>query len=335
MEENIRDNSRHNDRKKRKRRRIFIRRVRFWALIVVSILIGHFMGRAKAMVNTVLNKADRSSQADLSSVEVDENLLLSDESIINILLIGSDKRIEWTETGRSDSTMIATLDMKHKRIKITSLMRDLYVAIPEYGENRINAAYSFGGVGLLYQTIATNFNIKLDGYVIVDFAAFEAVIDTIGGVKIKLTDEEHEYLTTAYKKGSVLDLVQGVNNMNGKQALAYTRIRQDAQGDFGRTNRQRNVLQAIFARAKSMSISNLISLAEEVMPSVSTDLTNDEIISYMTSVITLGTTQIDQMRIPIDDSFEQDRINNKAVLIPDMQVNQEALNEFIFEYSGK
>jgi len=126
-----------------------------------------------------------------------------------------------------------------------------------------------------------------------------------------------------------------LNNLNGEQALAYTRIRQDAKGDFGRTERQRNVIQSIFNEAKGMSGTDLIQLTEKLMPYISTDLTNEEIFSYMKSVVMLGTTEIDQMRIPVDNSYTQDRIRNMAVLIPDMEVNVKALNDFIFNYNGE
>lgn len=320
-------------RKNRKRKKKLIRRIRTIVLVLLAVLGGHFMARINLEVNAVLD--ERMVGTDISSVEVDESTLGSDDRIVNILLMGSDKRVEWKETGRSDSVMIATMDLKNKRLKITSLMRDMYVPIPDHGENRFNAAYSFGGVGLVYKTIAANFGVRLDGYVVVDFAAFEAVINTIGGVEITLTDAEHKYLTTAYKKGSVKKLTQGLNNMNGKQALAYTRIRQDAKGDFGRTERQRKVLEAIFKKAKSMPATKLVELAKNTMHSVSTDLTNEEIISYLESVIWMGTTEIDQMRIPIDDSYYQDRINKMAVLVPDIEANKEALHEFIFEYAGE
>lgn len=300
----------------------------------MSAATGFLLAEAKIRVYGVLDGLDREDGVSLSSVDLEDVDLVEDDRIINILLVGSDKRATWTQTGRSDSAMIATLDLKHKKLKLTSLMRDMYVTIPGYGENRFNAAYSFGGVSLMYETIATNFGIRLDGYAVVDFSAFKKVINTIGGVKITLTDEEYQYLTTAYKKGSVLDLQPGTNIMNGTQALAYTRIRQDAQGDFGRTKRQRNVLQAIFTEAKSMSLSELITLAEELMPYISTDLTNDQIMSYMQSVLMLGTTEIDQMRIPVDNSYVQQRIDNMAVLVPDMETNVNALQDFIYNYSG-
>lgn len=320
---------------KKKRRNRAIRRTFIGLLCTLAIITGWAIATIEAQVNASLDKMDRNPSNDLSNVELNDELLTSDKDVINILLVGSDKRATWTEKGRSDSTMIATLDLKHKRLKLTSLMRDMYLPIPGYGEDRFNASYAYGGVKLLYETIATNFGIKLDGYVIVDFTAFKAVIDTIGGVEIKLTDKEYQYLTTAYKKGSVLDVQSGMNNLNGEQALAYTRIRQDGEGDFGRTRRQRDVLQSIFSEAKGMSYSELMELAETMMPYFATDLTNEEILSYIKSVVMLGTTQIDQMRIPVDNSYTQNRIRKMAVLIPDMGINTQALNDFVFYYDGE
>lgn len=323
------------DKKKRRRKRRIIKRICLGVLFIAAIFTGWGIATLEAQVNSVLNQADRTSDVDLSDMSKDREDLVSDDDIINILLVGADKRESWKEKGRSDSTMIATLDLKHKRLKLTSLMRDMYVPIPGHEETRFNAAYSYGGVSLLYETVASNFGIKMDGYVVVDFAAFKQVINKIGGVKIELTDAEYQYLTTAYKKGSVLKLKPGLNNMNGAQALAYTRIRQDAKGDFGRTERQRKVLQAIFKEAKSMSYSKLLDLAKEVMGSVATDLTNKEIFSYMKTVVMMGTTTIDQHRIPIDNSYTQKRIRKMAVLIPDMEVNSKSLHDFIFEYDGE
>ncbi|SFR93483.1 LCP family protein [Anaeromicropila populeti] len=322
--------------KKKSRKVLLIKRIVLVAFLMLAVVSGHVAARINHSMEEVLNLVERDPATDLSTVEVDSDNLVSDDKIINILLIGSDKRGSWKETGRSDSVMIATLDNKNKRIKLTSIMRDLYITIPSYGENRFNAAYSFGGVSLVYQTIADNFDLKLDGYVVVDFEAFKKVINIIGGVEIELTDAEQEYLVTHYKSGTVHELVPGVNNMDGNQALAYSRIRQDAKADFGRTERQRKVLAAIFKKAKSMPLSDLVELAKEIVQNVSTDLTNDEIISYMKSVLLLGTTELDQMRIPVDNSFRNERIGGKAVLVPDpdLEENKRALHDFIFLYNG-
>lgn len=340
----FRDSNQEYDAEKERRKALFIKKKQRMRLIkrsilglfiVLSMVAGWMIASVQTQVNAVLNTIERDPALDLSQVLIDDGVLTSHVDVINILLVGSDKRASWSESGRSDSTMIATLDLKNKRLKLTSLMRDMYLEIPGYGKDRFNASYSYGGVKLLYETIATNFGIKIDGYVIVDFTAFKEVINTIGGVEIDLTQDEYQYLTTAYKKGSVLKVKPGKNILNGTQALAYTRIRQDAKGDFGRTLRQRNVLQSIFNEAKRMSFSELLNLTETMMPYLATDLTNQEIMSYMKSIVMLGTTEIDQMRIPIDDSFTQDRINNKAVLMPDLYMNRKALTDFIFSYDGE
>lgn len=321
-------------RRRRKKKKIWTKAV-FCLLIVISALAGHGAARVKMEVSSILNGMNRDGVVDLNDIDVSASVTQTDDRIINILLVGADKRETWKEAGRSDSVMIATMDLKHKRLKLTSLMRDMYVEIPGYGKSKFNSAYSWGGIELLYKTIAENFGIAMDGYAVVDFAAFKTVIDTIGGVDIELTDAEHKYLTTAYKKGSVLKLKAGLNHMNGTQALAYTRIRQDAKGDFGRTERQRKVLQSIFTEIKSLSPGELTKLAKLITPEITTDLNDEEIFSYLTSVIMMGTTQIDQLRIPVDDAYTQDRINNKAVLLPDFAVNSHALYEFIYEYQGK
>ena len=133
---------------KKKRRNKIIKKSVLGIFLVISILAGWAVATVESRMNAVLNTMDRDRSTDLSTVDLDDDLLTYDKDIINILLVGSDKRADWSESGRSDSTMIATLDLKHKRLKLTSLMRDMYVPIPMNGENRFNAAYSLGGVKL-------------------------------------------------------------------------------------------------------------------------------------------------------------------------------------------
>ena len=130
-------------------------------------------------------------------------------------------------------------------------MRDMYVEIPGHGHNKLNAAYAFGGVELLYQTIAKNFGIKIDNYCVVDFSTFEKVINKVGGVEISLEEKEAKYLnTTNYiSKKKYRNVKVGKQTLNGNQALGYARVRyvvskKYGDGDFGRTGRQRAVLQA-------------------------------------------------------------------------------------------
>lgn len=298
-------------------------------LLVIAVVSGILAAKVKYEVTGAFATMERDTESDLDNV-LDDSDLLSDSEIVNILLVGSDKRSTWTQAGRSDSTMIATIDNKNKQLKLTSLMRDMYVEIPGHGQNKLNAAYSFGGVQLLYETIAENFNIKLDGYVLVDFEAFKSLIDEVGGVEVDLNQEEYEYLTTAYHRSSVLDVVPGLQTMNGEQALAYTRIRQVGNNDFERTQRQRNVITSLFAKAKAMSLTELFDLGKTVLPYITTDLTNDEIYKMGKTVLFMGTTEIHQMRIPVDNSFTNQKVNRAWVLDIDLEQNQQALSDFIF-----
>lgn len=306
-------------------------------LMVLCVVAGHYVAKLQLTVDNTLNLIDRDTGEDLSTVDLEGIQVASEEDIINILLVGADKRETWNEAGRSDTAMIATMDKKHKRLKLTSLMRDMYVTIPGYEEqNRINAAYSFGGVKLLYKTIAHNFGIRLDGYIVVDFAAFKKVINLLNGVDIELTEWEQKYLVYAYRNTDYMsDIKVGKNTLSGKQALAYTRIRQDKAADFGRTARQRKVLASLFAKIKTMPMSRWLDIAEEILPCVATDLTNEEVIQYMTDVMAMGTMEIDQMRIPVDGSFTDETHRDMKVLVPDLEQNTNALHDFIFNYAGK
>lgn len=315
--------------KKHRRRKRLMKRVMSCMLVLIAVVSGVVAAKIKYEVTDAFSTMGRDKYSDLSNV-LDDKDLLSDDQIVNILLIGSDKRATWSQAGRSDSTMIATIDNKHKQLKLTSLMRDMYVEIPGHGQSKFNAAYSLGGVELLYETIAHNFNMKLDGYVLVDFEAFKSLIDEVGGVDINLNQEEYEYLTTAYHRSSVLDVVPGPQTMNGEQALAYTRIRQVGNNDFERTQRQRNVMTSLFAKAKAMSFKELIDLGKTVLPYITTDLSDDEIFRIGRTVLFMGTTDIQQMRIPVDNSYKDQKINKALVLDIDLEQNKQALGEFIF-----
>lgn len=319
-------------RKKLKRKRCI-----FWSFVIVLLIISAVLGnRAAAFrwgLQNTLELMNKDVDTNLSSIteELLKGTSVKDDDIISILLIGADKRESWKEAGRSDSCMIATIDMKHNKLKLTSLMRDMYLEIPGYGKHKFNAAYSYGGVELMYKTIVANFGITVDGYVLVDFEAFKSVIDTLGGVDVKLTDDEYNYLMKAYHRTSVLKLKQGNNKMNGTQALAYCRIRQDIRGDFGRTERQRYVISQILAAMKKEPLSKWYETAEAVMPLMTSDMDADTILEYMKCVVLMGTTDIEQLRIPVDGSYTNESVGAQKVLGVNLESNIQAYNQFILD----
>ena len=250
--------------------------------------------------------------------------VIRDKDVINILLIGQDKRPGETR-GRSDAMMIASMNKKTGSIKIISLMRDMYVQIPGYSDNRINASYAFGGRKLLNQTIVKNFLIHIDGSVEVDFEGFVKGIDAIGGINIPISQKEAEHLS----QQGYPELAKGKVKMNGKLALAYARIRK-IDSDFGRTQRQRKVIQAAFSKAKNSGVSGLMSLTNKVLPYVKSDLSNDQLINLGVTAVSSDVGKIEQHGIPVKDSYRNAWIRKMLVLVPDLTKNREAVKDIIY-----
>lgn len=338
--------------KREKRKKSIVGRVFLIIGLILSIGVGSLAATIKYKTNGALDLMNMKSSDSLDTVDVSKYDTVSDSEIVNILLVGADKNVN--EQGakkaarRSDSMMIATLDMKHKKLKVTSLMRDMYVDIPGHGKQKFNAAYSIGGIKLLYETIASNFGIKMDGYAEVNFDAFIEVINAIGGVEATLTESEAVNLndTNYIRRKKFRNVVKGKQILNGYQALGYCRIRHGkwknghypavltASGkgdDYGRTERQRLVIQALLKKVKAMSVERWMELVGVVLPNITTDLSKDDIYSYLLAIAKIGSTEIKQLSIPADHTFSSQLINGQSCLVPDIQKNKDAIHNFIYK----
>ncbi len=239
--------------------------------------------------------------------------------------------------GRTDSIMIASVNKKDNTIKLTSIMRDCYVEIPGKAPNKINAAYSLGGMDLLVQTVEQNFKIKIDGYGTVNFNSFESIVDILGGVDIELGAEEASYLnrTNYISNPEYRDVKAGMNHFNGNQALGYSRVRKvvtlgGANNDFGRTLRQRRVLNAIFDEYKSKNLFELMSIMDQVLPFIKTDLTGSEISAVLEAIVENRIFTIENNRIPAEGMYTSGKNERGSVLILDFEANIKELYRIIF-----
>lgn len=323
-----------------------------WAKIVIAVFIIlwviFLVGYSWVMLNlNKINKAESSqtvgkdqeyfetnedeqsySEMDPDAVQWASDMdIMKDKDVVNILLIGQDRRPGETRA-RSDSMIIATINKKTKSIRLTSLMRDLYVQIPGYSDNRINAAYAFGGMELLDETIEKNFAVHIDGNIEVDFDGFTEVINIIDGVDIDLYQAEADHLNG---QNSSWNLKAGVNHLNGEQALAYARIRYVGNSDYERTDRQRRVLMEVFNKMKSISISEMLELSDTIFPLLTTDLSNTDLIGYGVSILKMGGSEIETYRIPGDGAYTPASIRGMSVLVPDLEKNRELLHSYIFD----
>lgn len=297
----------------------------------------------------ILEDIDFLEDDDLISeaVEIDPDTIVwpettgfgrKEEGVYNILLLGEEAIGSGTSRGRTDLIIIATLNKNNKSIRLTSLMRDTLVQIPGYKENRLNSAYEKGDVDLLYDTIALNFNIHLDGGILVNFENFEKIIDSLGGLELTLTSGEARYLrnTNYISNPKYRTVVEGTQLMNGNQVLGYSRVRDRAtitgrNNDYGRTDRHRIVLNAIFEKYKTKNELELGAIMFKALPMVKTDIDDKTFEKLISTFIEMGTMEIEQLRIPADGTFTDNvKVRGMDILVPDLEKNITILHEFIF-----
>lgn len=253
---------------------------------------------------------------------------LQSDDVINILLVGKDAT-SGSARPRTDSMILLSINKRTNSLSMISFMRDLYVQIPGgYSDNRINAAYRFGGISLLNDTIEKNFGVQIDGNVEVDFRQFEKIINILGGVDINLTAAEAKYLTSFGKYGT---LTAGMNHLDGQTALEYCRTRK-IDSDHKRTERQRYLLQVVAASVKNMSVSQMLDLINQVLPYIQTDLSTSEIIELATAglgVLASGQS-IKSGKVPQSGQYYGANIMGMQVMVPHLYPCNQYLKEFIY-----
>lgn len=261
---------------------------------------------------------------DINWKQLGADLSKRDRKIINILLIGQDRR-EGETLSRADSMILCTFDQEADLLTMTSFLRDTWLPIPGHGKDRLNAAYAWGGAALLKQTLCDNFEIPIDGCLEVDFSQFASVIDLLGGVELTLRQDEAEEINQ--NTGSSLS--EGPQVLNGEQALAYSRIRTlDIDGDFSRTDRQRKVMNAVVDSYRDAPLSVLLKLLQTVLPMISTDMSESRLLMLALDVFPmLSSLEIRSQSIPAPESCRDELINGMAVLVPDMEAAKALLHK--------
>lgn len=312
-------------RKKKKRFRKFL-----LALVLIAALL---VGGLYLLVGAVYDKMN------YKEVESVADLPMQEDGVVNILLIGNDSR-ENGDDGRSDAMILLSVSSRTKTIYMTSLLRDMYVEIPGRDNNRLNAAYSFGGAELLMETVEKNFDISVNRYVLVNFEAFANLVDAVDGIELELTTGEVEYVNaylweyneltgkpegTDYMDASVGGLV----HLNGPQALAYSRNRYMGT-DFGRTERQRKVLTAVIKKLPSALLTNGSALMDGLLPNLTTNLTKEECFRLSLMAGRLLTYEIESDSIPRPGTYSDATIRKMAVLEVDFDANIRYLKEKIY-----
>ncbi len=261
-----------------------------------------------------------------------------EDYVYNILLVGEEALPQFAGS-RSDTMILISINSRDKKIGMTSLMRDMYVEIPGHSDNKLNAAYSYGGMPLLIDTIELNLQIKIDGYVKVGFDSFEWIVDRLGGVEITLTAEEAAYLrkTDYISNPAYRNVVAGTQLMNGNQVLGYCRVRyvptaNGTYSDFGRTERQRTVLTKLFNSYKDEGILTLLSLINDCLPRVTTDISKEDMQELLEVVVENRILNMETFRVPVAGMYGSERLGDGVgqVIIVYWESNIKELYSFVF-----
>lgn len=316
-------------------------------LSVILILILGFGVYAALVVFRINYSGDN---PDTESIEAQVGSLKSNPDVKNIMIFGADNHKDG-ENGRSDSMILMSIDKKHKTLKQTSFLRDLYITIPGYGENRLNASYSYGGPSLAVETIEYNFGIKIDSYAVVDFSSFTSIIDALGGIDLELTADEIDYINWQCWKNKqvqtrheldVNDYTFETNDdgdstakvhLNGRQALWYARDRDSAGSDFDRTSRQRTVINTVISQMKSSNPITLMRVVYEVAPMITTNMSALDVTSLCVKMISYLNYERKELRVPANDNYSNTTTEDGAevLTINDMDSEKQRLYNFIFE----
>jgi len=253
-----------------------------------------------------------------------------DPDIINILILGTDSRDVTKERGRSDSMMVLSYNQKTGAVKIVSILRDSLVPIEGHKWNRINAAYSFDGVGLAVNTVNQLFDLDIQRFVVIDFNGTKDFINHIGGIDITLTEAEAAH----YNRNGFMqkEVSAGPCHMDGAMALVYMRTRK-VDSDFGRTNRQRTVIETVVKKILSeMSVSEIYDLTDFAFKLVKTNISLTELLPVVGSAATrISGLSIESQHVPYSDSYQYKYYNGMAIISFDIDEAARRINKFLYK----
>lgn len=301
--------------------------------IIIAILL--FLLILVGLLGFIIYKSQHEENPTKNIPNIENEL--KNEKHIDIALFGIDKRNE-NEKSRSDSIIIASIDLEKKTINLVSLLRDTLVEIDGHGQDKLNHAYAYGGSKLSLETINSNFDLDIDKYVSVDFYSLAKVIDIVGGVDIELKDYEIEQINANLveinkienlKKGTDYITQNGIKTLNGRQAVAYSRIRKKGNGDYERTQRQRNVLKSILEKYEKQPSDKKFEINMEIIGQISTNIPVSYIKELGLKIFSDKEFEVNQYMIPYEGSFETITYKNMWCIKPNMKENIIKLKEYI------
>lgn len=253
---------------------------------------------------TIANTTDASTEGTTEATTVETTRPpMTPEDIVNILVVGQSSR-GGEEAALADTMILASLNKYTGKLTLTSFLRDTYVDLPDYrssggrlytcGWNKLTSCYALGyswdGPGgamkMMNDCLYNNFGVEVDYNVEIDFDCFIKLVDILNGVGLEITQAEADYLN-ADDKFVYRDLQAGPVSLCGSEALSYARMRKaegDNDSDIKRTARQRKLIDALFNNLRSMSLSQLNQIVNEILPMITTNMPKEKITEFLAEV---------------------------------------------------
>ena len=266
-------------------------------LIIILIIAGVIAGGAWY----VGDKFGKMQQVDINEedLDIDEKVEESLSGYRNIAIFGVDSRSSNLGKGnRSDCIIIASINNKTKEVRLASVYRDTYVQIEGHGLDKITHAYSYGEAPLALSTLNTNLDLNVKEFITVNFDSVAEAVDLLGGIKMTITDAEVKYINgyineTSKVTGKTSNNITsaGTYTLDGVQAVAYGRIRYTEGGDYKRTERMRDVIEAMLKKLQTKSIGEINNLLDKILPKVYTNITAGSILTEIPSIMNYKITQ--------------------------------------------
>lgn len=298
-----------------------IRKLPFIILIII-ILLAIMIGYAIHGYNSGIDYAKDHGK---TLKEHKFNGAQKNDGKITVMVLGADK--EQGGISRTDSIMIAQYDFVHKKLKMMSVMRDIYADIPGNGQHKINSAYSIGGPELMRKTLKKNLGVDPEYYAILDFTGFEKMIDELepNGVPIDVEKDMSKNIGVSLKEGH--------HRLNGKELLGYARFRHDAEGDFGRVRRQQQVMQALKGELASIdTLPKLPRVAGILRGYLNTNMPDSAIMQAGLNFGIRGDKNVDSLTLPVEGSYQDiQTFGDGSALEIDKAKNKEEVQKFLNE----
>lgn len=280
--------------KKRKSKKNVLLKIILMILLIIIIIIAGIVAGGYSYIVSKLNKMQQ-VQINVEELNVNEEI----KGYRNIALFGVDSRNSNLGKGnRSDCIIIASINEKTKDVRLLSVYRDTYVQIEGHGLDKITHAYSYGEAPLAIKTLNTNLDLNITEFVTVNFDLVAEAVDALGGVEITIEKSELEYINdyidgTSQNTGikSTHITKEGKQKLDGVQAVAYSRIRYTAGGDYKRTERMRDVIEAMFRKLKTKSIGEINNLMDKILPKVYTNISASSIVAMIPDLLKYNVTE--------------------------------------------